>query len=291
MTFKELGFFYKLCENPQVSQAAAELGISQSAVSLAIKSLENKLGESLFDRMGKKLILNERGRFFYEKTYPHFLALKDSKNLFLKNKIAGSIKVAASKTIANYLMPQIYYDFLSRFDQVRLTALSLNSAEIIKKVLDSKLDLGIIETECKEQNLEKIKLAEDELILITSDKSYKKECYIDEIDKRWIMRESGSGTRDVFMQALGEHAKSIKIFMELYDFEEIKKVLLHNKNTLTVTSKVSVKEELESEKLFEVRLKNIRFQREFYCIYRKDKAFTTLLETFVEFMRERFAAL
>lgn len=64
MTLKELHFFYKLCSNPQVTQVAQELNISQSAISLAIKSLENKLNEQLFDRIGKKLILNEKGRFF-----------------------------------------------------------------------------------------------------------------------------------------------------------------------------------------------------------------------------------
>ncbi len=68
MTFKELELFFTLCENPNVSEVAKEKGLSQSAVSLAIKSLEEDLGEKLFDRIGKKLILNERGRIFKEKT-------------------------------------------------------------------------------------------------------------------------------------------------------------------------------------------------------------------------------
>ena len=82
MTFKELNFFYKLCENPQVTQVAFELNISQSAVSLAIKSLENSLNEKLFDRIGKKLILNEKGKFFKERTLSHYMALLDAQNIF-----------------------------------------------------------------------------------------------------------------------------------------------------------------------------------------------------------------
>ena len=85
MTFKELNFFYKLCENPQVTQVAFELNISQSAVSLAIKSLENSLNEKLFDRIGKKLILNEKGKFFKEKTFSHYMALLDAQNIFQEN--------------------------------------------------------------------------------------------------------------------------------------------------------------------------------------------------------------
>ena len=75
MTLKELNFFYKLSENPQVTQVANELNISQSAISLAIKSLENSLNEQLFDRIGKKLILNEKGKY-----------LKDSSLLFKTNR-------------------------------------------------------------------------------------------------------------------------------------------------------------------------------------------------------------
>lgn len=113
MTLKELNFFYKLCENPQVTQVASELNISQSAISLAIKSLENSLNEQLFDRIGKKLILNEKGKYFKEKTLPSYLALMDASTIFQENKLAGNIKIAASKTISNYIMPNIYYDFLS----------------------------------------------------------------------------------------------------------------------------------------------------------------------------------
>lgn len=86
MTLKELNFFYKLSDNPQVTQVAQEFKISQSAISLAIKSLENKLEEQLFDRVGKKLILNERGRYFKEKTLPHYLAIIDSQKLFQKKQ-------------------------------------------------------------------------------------------------------------------------------------------------------------------------------------------------------------
>jgi DNA-binding transcriptional LysR family regulator len=145
MTLKELNFFYKLSENPQVTQVALELNISQSAISLAIKSLENSLNEQLFDRVGKKLILNERGRFFKEKTLAHYLALIDSQNIFQKNKLAGNIKIASSKTISNYLMPNIYYDFLSKYDDVKFDILTLNSSKIIENILNSKLDIGLIE--------------------------------------------------------------------------------------------------------------------------------------------------
>ena len=288
MTLKELNFFYKLSENPQVTQVAVELNISQSAISLAIKSLENSLNEQLFDRVGKKLILNERGRYFKEKTLSHYLALIDSQNIFQENKLAGSIKIASSKTISNYLMPNIYYDFLSKYDDVKFDILTLNSSKIIENILNSKLDIGLIEIDINNSNLIKEKLCDDELIIVTSDENAPKVAFIDTIKKKWILRESGSGTREIFINALGKYANDVNIFMELQDFEEIKTLLLNNKDTVTAISKHAVKKELDNKQLFEIKLKNYEFKREFHLVYHKDKSKNLLFETFVEFLKSRF---
>lgn len=288
MTLKELNFFYKLCENPQVTQVANELNISQSAISLAIKSLENALNEKLFDRIGKKLVLNEKGKFFKEKTLSHYIMLLDAQNIFQENKLAGNIKIASSKTISNYIMPNIYFDFLSKYSDVKLDILTLNSSKIIDMILKSQLDIGLIEVDTQNASLIKEKLGNDELIVVTSDEEHEKIAFIDNIYKKWILRESGSGTREIFINHLGEIAKELDIFLELQDFEEIKSIVLNNKDTVTALSRVVVKKELKEEKLFEIKLKNIELKREFYLIYHKDKSKNLLFETFIEFIKSRF---
>lgn len=288
MTLKELNFFYKLCENPQVTQVASELNISQSAISLAIKSLENSLNEQLFDRIGKKLILNEKGKYFKEKTLPSYLALIDASTIFQENKLAGNIKIAASKTISNYIMPNIYYDFLSKYKDVKLDILTINSSNIIDKILKSELDIGLIEVDTQNSSLIKEKLADDELIVVSSDEKYPQIAFIDAIKKRWILREIGSGTREIFMNKIGEIAKELDIFMQLQDFEEIKTIVLNNKNTVTSLSKVIIQKELDEKKLFQIKLKNLELKREFYLVYHKEKSKNLLFETFVEFIKSRF---
>lgn len=288
MTLKELNFFYKLSENPQVTQVASELNISQSAISLAIKSLENSLNEQLFDRIGKKLILNEKGKYFKEKTLPSYLALMDASTIFQENKLAGNIKIAASKTISNYIMPNIYYDFLSKYKDVKLDILTINSSNIIDKILKSELDIGLIEVDTQNSSLIKEKLADDELIVVSSDEKYPQIAFIDAIKKRWILREIGSGTREIFMNKIGEIAKELDIFMQLQDFEEIKTIVLNNKNTVTSLSKVIVQKELDEKKLFQIKLKNLELKREFYLVYHKEKSKNLLFETFVEFIKSRF---
>ncbi|MDK2080155.1 LysR substrate-binding domain-containing protein [Aliarcobacter butzleri] len=288
MTLKELNFFYKLCENPQVTQVASELNISQSAISLAIKSLETSLNEQLFDRIGKKLILNEKGKYFKEKTLPSYLALMDASTIFQENKLAGNIKIAASKTISNYIMPNIYYDFLSKYKDVKLDILTINSSNIIDKILKSELDIGLIEVDTQNSSLIKEKLADDELIVVSSDEKHPQIAFIDAIKKRWILREIGSGTREIFMNKIGEIAKELDIFMQLQDFEEIKTIVLNNKNTVTSLSKVIVQKELDEKKLFQIKLKNLELKREFYLVYHKEKSKNLLFETFVEFIKSRF---
>lgn len=288
MTLKELNFFYKLCENPQVTQVASELNISQSAISLAIKSLETSLNEQLFDRIGKKLILNEKGKYFKEKTLPSYLALMDASTIFQENKLAGNIKIAASKTISNYIMPNIYYDFLSKYKDVKLDILTINSSNIIDKILKGELDIGLIEVDTQNSSLIKEKLADDELIVVSSDEKHPQIAFIDAIKKRWILREIGSGTREIFMNKIGEIAKELDIFMQLQDFEEIKTIVLNNKNTVTSLSKVIVQKELDEKKLFQIKLKNLELKREFYLVYHKEKSKNLLFETFVEFIKSRF---
>ena len=288
MTLKELNFFYKLSDNPQVTQVAQELKISQSAISLAIKSLENKLEEQLFDRVGKKLILNERGRYFKEKTLPHYLAIIDSQKLFQKNKLAGNMKIASSKTISNYLMPDIYYEFLSKYSDVKFDISTINSTKIIENILNSNLDIGLIEIDINNSNLIKQKLCDDELIIVTSDENAPKIAFIDTINKKWILRETGSGTREVFINSLGKYAQDISIFMELQDFEEIKTILIDNKDTITAISKNAVKKELESKKLFQIKLKNFEFKRELQIVYHKDKSTNLLFQTFIDFLKSKF---
>jgi DNA-binding transcriptional LysR family regulator len=288
MTLKELHFFYKLSENPQVTQVASELNISQSAISLAIKSLENSLNEQLFDRIGKKLILNEKGKYFKEKTLSHYLALMDAQTIFQENKLAGNIKIASSRTISNYIMPNIYYDFLTKYKDVKLDISTINSSKIIEKILKSELDIGLIEVDTQNSSLIKEKLSDDELIVVTSDKNYLKEAFIDTIKKRWILREIGSGTREIFINQIGEISKELDIFMQLQDFEEIKKIVLNNPDTVTAISKIIVEEELKEKKLFQIKLKNLKLKREFYLVYHKEKTKNLLFETLIEFLKNRF---
>jgi DNA-binding transcriptional LysR family regulator len=293
MTFKELELFYHLAEHAHISQLSKKINMSQSAISLAIKALEKSLGEPLFDRIGKKLILNERGRLFKEKTYKHFLALKDTQKLFQEDKLSGIIKIASSKTTGNFILPRLVFDFMLQNPHITIQREIKNSAQIIQMVLEGEIDMGIIETECQEPSIIKEELGSDRLIVVGNDETLsKKEYYIDQLaHKKWLLREPGSGTRELFLKALGNLAGELEIFMEFTEFEEMKTVLENEKETLTCISKFVVAKELERKELFEIKLKNIDLTRKLYIIYHKDKYKSTLFDSFEKYIKRHVQAI
>lgn len=289
MTFQELKLFYHLCEDAHLSNLAQKLGITQSAISLAIKSLEQKIGEQLFDRIGKRLVLNEIGRLFKEKTYSHFVALNDAEDFFKESKISGILNIASSKTIGDFITPQIVFDFLTLHEHVTIQKDIQNSAQIIQMVKNAIIDIGFIESSCDEPDLYKEAIGDDQLVVISSDPNLSQRTFfIDELfHKKWILREKGSGTREVFLEALGEIAKDLSIFMEFSEFEEAKTILLNNPQTITCLSKVAVTNELKRGELFEVNLKNLKIDRTFYLIYHKSKYQSRLFSEFKNFVHAK----
>ncbi len=290
MTFRELELFYYLCENPHVSQLAKKISMSQSAISLAIKSLEKKLQEPLFDRIGKKLILNERGRLFQQKTYQHFLALQDAQNIFKEDKLSGILKIASSKTVGNFIIPELVFDFMVDNPKIVIKKDIQNSAQIIELVREGAIDMGIIETESHVSQVVKEELGCDTLVLVSSDRTLQgKAYYIDQFfDKRWLLREQGSGTRELFLETIGQMAKDLDIFMEFTEFEEMKMVLEKHQETIACISRFAVLKELQRGELFEVGLKNINFKRKLYLIYNKEKYKSNLFYSFYNFIKKEF---
>ncbi|AXH10184.1 LysR family transcriptional regulator [Malaciobacter halophilus] len=287
-TLKELDIFFKLCENSHISNLARQINLTQSAISISLNSLEKKVDEKLFDRVGKKLVLNERGRYFKSKAIKPYLELKNLKDNFCNNLLMGELKIASSKTFNSINLSSYIYDFISNHE-VSITKYSQNTKEIIDEVLDSTIDLGFIEKEFDDSNIIKERIASDSLIIVTSDEALsKKEYYIDQLySKKWILREKGSGTREVFLSKL-KYLDEFKITMEISNFEEIKNILLQHKDTLTCISKLAVKKELEKKQLFEIKTKNLKFNRELYMIYHKNKYKSKLFLEFTSYIKKCF---
>ncbi len=290
MTLRELQIFYELSNTAHVGEVAKKLGITQSAVSLAVKSLENKMGEKLYDRIGKNLLLNERGKYFKLLTKEHYNALLESVSLFRKDTLLGELNIAASRTIGDYIMPQILFDFKKLYPDVNVKNSTKNSQEIAKMVEEGSVNIGFIESKVKFKNVFMQKIGQDELIVVSSDKKLaKKSIYIDQLlDKIWLLREEGSGTREIFLRNIGKYSTNLKKQLIFSSFESIKRVLYANNDALTCISRICVEDELKSGVLFEINLKNFVFKRDFYLIYHKNKYKNRLFLEFSNFIKGYF---
>ncbi len=290
VTLRQLELFLALVRTPHLSQVAKDHGLTQSAVSMAIKTLEETLGKPLFDRIHKRLVVNENGRYFYRMVDPLVFGLRESEVMFRDQDLLGDIKVGASSSIANYILPQIMYEFAEQYAGVRLEKLTGNTEEIGRLIEEGEVDIGFVEADYTSPEIEREVLGLDELYVVTGDSELvrKEEYNMDELlSKRWIFREEGSGTREVFLYHMEKYKKRFKPFLEVGHTEAVKSVL-RNKEAVSCLSRISVINELNAGQLFRLKIRDFKFTRSFYTIWHKNKHFSSVLQKFIYYTKERY---
>ncbi len=151
VTIRQLQVFAAIARQEHLTYAAQTLYLSQSACSMALASLENQLGNPLFNRHGKRLNLNEYGRFLLPKALDILQKVNEFENfnaVSASGNLAGHLIVAASSTIGNYLLPQIIGGFMTHYPQTSITLRVSNTEQVINQLLAFEIDLGIIEGNC-----------------------------------------------------------------------------------------------------------------------------------------------
>ncbi len=285
LTLRQMEIFLNVVREGHLTNVAKAMGLSQSAISMSIKELENILGSPLFDRINKKLILNEMGRSFEKEIAPIIKKLNDIEFEFKNTVNKGMIRVGASTTIVDYLMPPIICSYMNNYPDVKVGLKEGNTQHIVELIKNGEIDVGFIEGRVNDPEIIKEVIGVDELIVVTTDTSLNEPCFIDTLqDKKWVLREEGSGTRDVFLDYIKDKVDHINIFLELGHTESIKSLLM-NHQCLTCISKISVKSEIKHNKLIRVPLKNFECKRNFLMIYHKDKYQSELFEKFIYFTK------
>ena len=183
MTLRQLELFLALVKTPHLGKVAAQVGVSQSAISMAIKALEEILETRLFDRINKKIILNEHGRLFFKKVEPLVMGLKECERVFKEERILGEIVIGVSSSIANYIMPQILYSFMEKHAGVSFKMETGNTLEVAALIEMGRVDMGFIEGEYNSVDVVREELATDELYVVTGDRELasKSPCPIEEL--------------------------------------------------------------------------------------------------------------
>jgi len=286
-TLRQIELFICVSQSNTLIDVATKFKMSQSAISMALKELENHLDEKLFERVGKKLVLNERGRLFLKEAKPLYFELKDLHQKFTQNHLRGEISIGASLTTAHYLMPRLMTQYMKKREDVTINLKMANTEDIVGMVENGEIDIGLIEGNIHSNAVKQEVVAPDELIVISSDPELIEEHYIDTlIDKRWILREKGSGTRSVFLDQIKPIDKELNIVLELEHTEAIKNFLILDKDYISCLPRISVLTELEEGKLFHLPIKNHTFSRDFSLVFNKKRTPTLLMNDFHEHILE-----
>lgn len=148
ISIKQLQIFVAIAHTKQVSLAAEQCFITQSAASMAISQLEALMRVTLFDRVGKRLVLNGLGSQLLPKAEEILQRIDEFAMLASSDKLTGNLSIGASKTTGNYFLPTLMTEFLNQYSQISIDYTIENTDNIIKKVLSAEIDIGFIESDC-----------------------------------------------------------------------------------------------------------------------------------------------
>ncbi len=284
ITLRQAQLFLALVRSEKIQTVAKEFYLTQSAVSTAIKRFEESVGAPLFDRAHRKITTNSNGKVLAEELAPLVAQFQNVTSMFKKDCVSGSMVIGASQTLAEYLLPQVLYSFQTRHSGTHLSIWSGNSNEVVHAVEHGEVAVGFIEGEVPSRILESSPIGTEELVIVTSDKSFAgaKSYTIDELlEYRWILREKGSATRDALLYQLREKGQQLNVFMELDHIESIKHVL-RNPGTLSCLSQHSIAHELARGLLYPVQVEDYSFIRNLYKIMHPRQKPTLLMDAVFE---------
>jgi len=284
-----LKVFFTVANRLSFTKAAKELFITQPAISKHIQELEEQYKIKFFERNGSKISLTNAGE----------LLLKHTKNIFevyreidfdmsaLINQQRGLLRLGASTTISQYIIPPLLARFHQKLQEIKVNLLNGNTEQIEKALLNKEIEIGIVEGQSKNQSIKYTEFLKDELVLVCNSKNpliSKEQVNQEDLKSmRFVMREQGSGTLEVIEYALKPfeiNLSQLTIEMQLGSTESIKSYLM-NSDCVAFISIHAIEKELKNNELVILDIDNLVIERFFYIITLQGKA-DALSELFIK---------
>lgn len=207
MTPEQLATFIAVAEREHLTRGASAVGLTPSAASAAIKTLEQVYNVDLFDRVGRRIELTRAGRLFLAEARRTLAAVREAEGLLseLGGLRTGHLDIEASQTIANYWLPARLLRFAALRPGISVGFRDGNTASVVQAVMSGRAELGFIEGTVDEPALAARPFHSDELVIVVSAHAARAGTIAAPQrlrELRWIMREPGSGTRTEFEAAL-----------------------------------------------------------------------------------------
>jgi DNA-binding transcriptional LysR family regulator len=271
-----------------MTQAARILYMTQPSVSQAIAELEKYYGVRLFERLNHRLYLTAAGDRlqFYAR---HMLNLTEEARKELADICSGGLlRVGASQTTGAYLMPRIVAAYRKQMPQVEVFTIVDNTSVIENMILEDRIDLGLVEGAVNSPDIVEEFIQDDGLILVGAPQhplAMQKDVSISDLAAYpIIVREKGSGTRDVFENAMHQAEVAWKIGGVYNNTEAIKQAVRMNLG-LAVIPEVSAAEDVRLGSLVPLKVRGLKLARKFNLVYHRQKFFTRAMQVFSDSIR------
>jgi len=273
-SLRQLEVFLATAHFQNISKAADSLAMSQSAASSALKELEQQFDILLFDRVGKRLQLNEQGRLIRSRAEALLEQAKEVEHALMQHQEAGIVKVGATLTIGNYLAVNILSDLLNAQPDAQVELTVANTQNIMQQVLNYDIDLGMIEGEIQHPELDIIPWREDDLcVFCAPSHPLAAETSLNDSQLKqanWILRESGSGTRQAFDRAMHGILPELTVGLELQHTEAIKRAVAQGLG-IGCLSRITLEDEFSRGELVDLNVPQRDFVRTLYFVLHKKK--------------------
>ncbi|MDX1796514.1 MAG: LysR family transcriptional regulator, partial [Hydrogenovibrio sp.] len=275
LTAQQIRIFEAVARNKSYTKAAEELFLSQPAVSIQVKRIEENNDVKLIEVVGKKLYLTRSGEHMYKSCQKILDELKDL-NISIKSsqqKIEGELSMAVV-TPAKYFMPYILKSFLNRYPNVIPRITVINRRRIIDELKNNQYDLSIMGRVPEELKMDAFPFFKSELVVIAPAKhplaKAKQVTIADLANENVLLREKGSGIRIAMEERFAEEGFELKPYMELGSTEAIKQAVMAGLG-ISVIPKQAVRIELKSGHLEILNVEGFPIKRDWYVAKIQDK--------------------
>lgn len=287
LSLRQLHIFCAIAQQGTTTSAAIAVSLSQSATSAALNELENALGTRLFDRVGKRLVLNDNGRALLPQARRTLESAQQIEASFHPGdaELKTRLRVGCSTTIGNYVLPLILGELRHSAPQLRVDVDMANSMAIARKVADFEIDMGLIEGPCHLPELRAEPWLVDELLIVAGHRhplaTQQQVTFEDLRTAEWLLREPGSGTREEVEQLLLRHLHDLAQTCQIGSSQAIKHTLAQGIG-ISCLSRWVVGDLLAAEELVELSHPLPALTRRFFLIRHRDKFMTSGLGLFWE---------
>ncbi|GET28584.1 LysR family transcriptional regulator [Prolixibacter sp. SD074] len=284
--------FLAVANNLSFTKAAQEMYISQPAVTRHIRELENTLGLALFNRKGNRITLTAAGEIVYryaQKTHILYDELQYELGT-LKQTFSGSLRLGASSTISQYVIPEVIAAFHTRYPDIEVSLINGNSFEMEQKLQENRIDLAMVENYSSKTDLQYVDFSDDEIVVIaghTCKFGRNANGTLAELQHiPLVVRERGSGTLEVieqYLKSAGYPLDRLNVILHLGSTEAIKN-FLPRFNGIGLVSVNAIHKEIQLNTLKIIPVKGLNIKRKFRFAYPKGPL-TGNVKYFVDFTK------